>query len=225
MFLALLAGLLAGCVHVFTGPDHLAAVAPLSVGRARAWRTGAAWGLGHGCGVVLLGGVALAFRGLLPVDWISSWSERLIGLVLIGMGLWCLRLALSRRVHDHAHDHGGRSHSHFHVHTPGSSHPVGSQPPHRHTHAALVIGALHGFAGGAHLVGVVPALAFPAAGDAAGFLAGYGIGTVLAMSAFAAGVERVSRGSATRWPPGYRMWIGACGVTALSVGCCWAFLG
>ena len=34
-------GLLAGCFHVLSGPDHLAAVAPLALSsRTRAWREG-----------------------------------------------------------------------------------------------------------------------------------------------------------------------------------------
>jgi hydrogenase/urease accessory protein HupE len=40
------AGFLAGFLHVLSGPDHLAAIAPYSVdGRVRAWRTGVRWGL------------------------------------------------------------------------------------------------------------------------------------------------------------------------------------
>ncbi len=42
------AGLVAGFVHVLSGPDHLAAIAPYAVdGKSRAWRTGVRWGLGH----------------------------------------------------------------------------------------------------------------------------------------------------------------------------------
>ena len=51
MFAAALAGLTAGLIHVLSGPDHLAAVAPLANDRSRAWRTGFLWGLGHSGGV------------------------------------------------------------------------------------------------------------------------------------------------------------------------------
>jgi len=47
MLAATLAGLAAGLIHVLSGPDHLAAVAPLAGGRGRAWRAGFLWGLGH----------------------------------------------------------------------------------------------------------------------------------------------------------------------------------
>ena len=40
-----LTGIVAGIVHVLTGPDHLAAVAPLAVRRPkRAWLPGVRWG-------------------------------------------------------------------------------------------------------------------------------------------------------------------------------------
>jgi hypothetical protein len=49
-------GLTLGAVQVWMGPDHLAAIAPLAVRRARrAWLPGARWGLGHSAGVVLVG--------------------------------------------------------------------------------------------------------------------------------------------------------------------------
>ena len=224
MLLALFAGLLAGVVHVFTGPDHLAAVAPLSTGRAGAWRTGAVWGLGHSGGVLVLGLTALAFRDALPMDVISSWSERVVGLVLIGMGLWCLRLALRRRVHTHEHEHEGRAHAHYHVHAEAVPSSKDSRTPHKHTHAALAIGALHGFAGGAHLVGVVPAVAFPVMLEGATYLCGYGIGTIFAMGAFASAFGALSRKASTLDTPGYRRWMGACGGAALTIGGCWLFL-
>lgn len=52
--IVLLAGLAAGAVQVLTGPDHLAAVAPLSVAsREAAWKAGLRWGRGH-CAVGVL---------------------------------------------------------------------------------------------------------------------------------------------------------------------------
>ena len=52
---ALLAGFAAGLLHVFSGPDHLAAVAPLASNRARGqWLTGLQWGIGHTMGVLLI---------------------------------------------------------------------------------------------------------------------------------------------------------------------------
>ena len=48
----LIGGLFAGFLHVLTGPDHLAAVAPSAALRGMdAWRSGLRWRIGHSSGV------------------------------------------------------------------------------------------------------------------------------------------------------------------------------
>src|SRR5688500_9713340 len=103
------AGFIAGLVHVFSGPDHLTAVAPLSmVDRdKKSWLAGAKWGGGHAAGVVLIGTLLIFFRELLPLGQISAWSEQLVGFMLIAIGIWGARLALSKRLHVHEHQHEG----------------------------------------------------------------------------------------------------------------------
>ena len=79
--LALGTGLIAGTLHVVSGPDHLAALAPIAVqDRARGIRVGAIWGLGHGLGVCALGGLGIAFRQVIDVSLMSQWSERFVGI-------------------------------------------------------------------------------------------------------------------------------------------------
>jgi hypothetical protein len=57
-------GLVTGCLHTMTGPDHLASLAPLTIGSSRVHSTllGALWGAGHGSGQLLLGSVFLLFK-------------------------------------------------------------------------------------------------------------------------------------------------------------------
>src|SRR5215467_9705630 len=108
MILALIGGTVAGILHVWSGPDHLTAIAPLAVRRPRrAWVPGARWGLGHSAGVAVVGLLSLWLRDLLPLDLLSSWGERLVGVMLFGIGLWGLRKALSKQVHSHEHLHDG----------------------------------------------------------------------------------------------------------------------
>src|SRR4029453_11586897 len=96
--IAIFSGLIAGLVHVFSGPDHLAAVAPLSVAhREQTWTTGFRWGIGHAGGVLVIGLLSLLFRELLPLDLLSSWAERLVGVMLIGIGIWGFRRALENQ--------------------------------------------------------------------------------------------------------------------------------
>src|SRR4029079_8802240 len=101
------AGLLAGLLHVFAGPDHLAALAPLSLkaGR-RAWAVGLRWGLGHSSGVLVVAAVAFVLRQVVHLEAWSGWGERLVGVTMIGLGLWGLRSLFRERLHAHEHDHG-----------------------------------------------------------------------------------------------------------------------
>src|ERR1044071_390287 len=160
MIIVLLSGLLAGLIHVLTGPDHLTAIAPLAVRRPKgAWIPGVRWGFGHSAGVAVVGLLSLWLRDKLPLDFISSSGDRIVGVVLFAIGLWALRNALKHNVHAHEHQHGGETHVHFHVHDHYRKHE--SALAHRHTHTAFVIGTLHGRAGSSHLLGILPMLALP----------------------------------------------------------------
>src|SRR5262245_25180275 len=115
---AFIPGLLAGLIHVFSGPDHLAALGPLAVRRRRAaWSLGLRWGLGHSLGVAVVGVAALFLRRFLDLEHLRFWSERAVGVSLIAIGLWGCRSLLRDRVHAHPHRHAdGAEHVHFHVH-------------------------------------------------------------------------------------------------------------
>src|SRR2546429_1136483 len=166
--IAILTGLLAGIVHVWSGPDHLAAIAPLAVRRPKqTWIPGSKWGLGHSAGVAIVGVLSLLLRDLIPMDLISNWGERLVGVMLLAIGAWALRKAF--KVHAHEHEHDGDRHIHMHSH----SHKVAHQDPeahHGHTHAAFGIGLLHGLAGSSHFLGVLPILLMPTRVDAITYL-------------------------------------------------------
>ncbi len=85
------------------------------------------------------------------------------------------------------------------------------------------MGILHGVAGSSHFFGVLPALALPTRTAALTYIAAFGIGTVMAMTGFAAAVA--SAGAALR--PGaraHRAMLFAASVLALSVGAWWLFI-
>ncbi|MBI5774034.1 MAG: sulfite exporter TauE/SafE family protein [Verrucomicrobia bacterium] len=222
--LSIFTGFIAGTLHVVSGPDHLAAIAPLAADQRRgAWRTGLRWGLGHASGVVAVGMVSLLLREVFPLEKFSAGSEQLVGVVLIGIGLWGLRRVFRARVHTHEHQHDGRPHTHLHVHGRAAhgAHEAASAAPHAHTHAAFAVGALHGLAGSAHFLGVLPALAFSSGTDAVTYLACYGAGTVLAMSLFSSLVGWMSGAFAGRDGGPQRALMGLCSVFALVVGGFW----
>jgi hypothetical protein len=197
--------MLAGMVHVLSGPDHLAAIAPYAVtDKARSWWTGVRWGLGHSAGVLGVGLLALLARHSLPIEALSARSELAVGLALIGIGGWGLRAALRR--HDHP------------VHAPHHRHA------HGHAHAALAVGTLHGLAGSSHLLGIVPALALPSDASAGAYLLCFGIGSVAAMGGFASVVGWIADRPGAGGAGAQRTLLGLCSTVAILVGGFWLLL-
>ena len=189
--LTALTGALAGLIHVLSGPDHLAAVAPLAAAeRRRGWLAGCRWGVGHASGVVVVGVLAVMLRDLLPpIEIISAWSERLVGVALIGVGLWALHRSVRVR-------------------------------PAPHAHASFYFGVLHGIAGSSHFLGVLPALAFPTRSAALTYIGAFGAGTVIAMTAFAAVIGFTANGTRTH-PSAYRALMTTAALLAMAVGAAW----
>ena len=164
-------------------------------------------------------GSGLVVRGLLPVDLISNWSDRFVGALLIGIGLWTLRKALL--IHTHAHHHEGETHEHIHAHG-GSTTDEHAVKRHVHTHAAFGIGTLHGLSGSSHFLAIIPALAMPSAALAVVYLGCYGVGTVLAMILFASAINSLSMRFAGTAKV-YRGFLFTCSGVAVTVGCIWMF--
>lgn len=191
--LALLTGVAAGFFHVLAGPDHLAAVAPLAVDDDRAaWRAGLSWGLGHTAGVLLVGLLLLGFRELLPVAALSAWSERVVGVALVAVGVWGLWRARA----PHAH------------------HRVPAAP-------SFAMGTLHGLAGSSHLYGVLPSLMFATRADSAAYLGGFGAGAIGAMTAFSAVVGTVAVAAGQSHATVRRVVLYAASAAAVIVGGVW----
>ena len=181
--LIVITGALAGFFHVLSGPDHLAAVAPLAAADGRrGWLAGWTWGIGHAAGVVMVAVIAVLLRDALPpIEIISAWSERIVGAALIGLGLWALRRSV--RIEPAPHAHGTLAHDHLHDRRgPSWFRRLG------HAHASFCLGVLHGVAGSSHFFGVLPALALPTRAAALTYIAAFGVGTVAAMTIFAAAV-------------------------------------
>lgn len=195
-------GLLASMIHVVAGPDHIAAVGPLALrAKSRSWFIGMSWGIGHVAGMLLLGLIFFFFKDAFPIGFISENSERIVGLLLIFIGLWAISKIKGLKTHKHAHDHKHQSngdtvyvhrHSHDHnqIHTHGHEH--GDIQDHKHLEkiikqsywAAAGIGIIHGFAGVSHIISMLPTLAFESNFQSISYLIGFAIGTIFAMVAF-----------------------------------------
>jgi len=220
---AIVTGMLAGAAHVWGGPDHLAAIAPLAARRpVRAWMPGVRWGIGHSAGVALVGLLTLWLRDALPLEFLSIWGERLVGITLIAIGFWAIRRGMGTTIHVHEHEHDGDRHKHIHAHQPGHTHPLSRA--HQHTHAAVGIGILHGLAGSAHFLGILPALAFPTRTEAAAYLLAFAVGTVLSMAMFSGVIGAAAKRCSHRGTQVYRRFLSVCGGAAMLVGGVWIAL-
>ena len=84
---------------------------------------------------------------------------------------------------------------------------------------AAAVGVLHGVAGSSHFLGVLPALALPSAAASLGYLAGFALGTVVAMSGFAHGLGFIA---GSEDAPRHRRWLlTASSAAAIAVGIVW----
>jgi hypothetical protein len=141
---------------------------------------------------MVIGLLLIAFRQVLPIEEISAYSERIVGVALLMVGAWGFLRARAPQPHIH---------------------PAPS--------ASFAMGALHGLAGSSHLFGVLPALALPTQLAAFSYLGGFGLGAVLAMTAFSAFVGAVSVSAARRGVNAYRGVLYACSLSAFLVGGFW----
>jgi sulfite exporter TauE/SafE len=202
----LIGGLFAGFLHVLMGPDHLAAVAPSAALRGRdAWRSGLRWGIGHSSGVLCVGIALILLRQLIDITKYAWIGERLVGVALIAIGIWGIRVLMNNR--ELSLTASGDSHHHHAERT------------------ALGVGVLHGLAGGSHLFGVIPALALPSIGLSATWLVLFGVGTVVAMVTFTSILGFIVHGMSQRFDRLYRGALCTCSVVAIGIGCWWLFLG
>ncbi len=189
MLIALGAGLAVGLFHVLSGPDHLGAIAPMaSIERQRVWAIGLRWGLGHTLGLVLVAAAAAFVTHMAFVDSMSAASERFVGLMLLaiaGWGFWrCYRATIAKEINTNQNSHS-----------------------HKKCFAPYAIGVLHGCAGGSHVVAIFLALAFPTVAGVMTYLVGFVAGSILAMTAFAAGLGYVTghRGMTPRLQHGFML--------------------
>ncbi|HSC58370.1 MAG TPA: hypothetical protein VLC11_02310 [Gemmatimonadales bacterium] len=206
--------------------DHMLAVTAF-VSRRPALATaagfGARWGLGHSISVCLAGGVLLGVGVRWPERY-DSLGEVVVGLLLVGLGLWALRSA--SKLHLHAPDgHGDHAHLHHHGH-PGAGHahphaaPAAAHP-HDHRHGITWVGMLHGLAGTAGVVALVPVTLIASRLVGLGYLVAFGVGVTAGMTLFAFVAAAAMRAAASRSIAWGRRIAATVGLAGVIVGAWW----
>jgi len=195
---------------------------------------GLRWGLGHSLAVFVAGGILIATGLRWPAGY-DQLGEGLVGGLLVAVGIWAMLRARKLHLHapeehgDHAHLHAHRAaataHTHGHhehaapVHPPLGHHH--HHAPHRERHGITVVGLMHGLAGTSAVVALVPVTLMDRKIVGLGYLVAFGLGTIVAMTAYAvvaaAALRRASEGS-LKWG---RMLGRFVGMGSIGVGLWW----
>lgn len=146
-----------GLVHALDA-DHLSTIGGLAVnGRAGSVRAYAIrWASGHALALSLIGGLVLGL-GLWGLTAVSRYAELAVAATLVAIGAHALRRAVAER------RAGGRARDE-------------TQAP-RHTHrASWFMGVLHGGAGSASVLALVPLAAYGSLASSAAYLGAFSLG-------------------------------------------------
>ncbi|PHT97863.1 hypothetical protein BC332_33231 [Capsicum chinense] len=190
------AGFFAGCLHTLSGPDHLAALAPLSIGRTamESAAVGALWGCGHDAGQLIFGLLFLVLKDRLHIEVIRTWGTRVVGLTLLVIGAMGIKEASEVPTPCVALENGDCDVSVYEgIDTPivGKKKKIGL--------ATFATGIVHGLQPDA-LMMVLPALALPSRVAGAAFLGMFLVGTVMAMGSYTVFIGSCSQALKDRVP-------------------------
>ena len=221
MFGILGLGFLLGMQHALEA-DHVAAVSSIAARRSDVGdivKHGLTWGLGHTLTLFLFAGAALMLGSAIP-EHLERPIEGAVGIMLIGLGAHVLWRLWRDRVHFHAHRHDdGTVHVHAHSH-------AGETAPHAaaaHVHAhgfrwrTLLVGLMHGMAGSAALL-VLTVTQAPNAAIGLGYVALFGIGSMIGMGALSMVIAVPLAISARRLTLANRTLQGAVGIVTITIG-------
>ncbi|XP_061372455.1 chloroplast protein FOR GROWTH AND FERTILITY 2 [Gastrolobium bilobum] len=188
-------GFFAGCLHTLSGPDHLAALAPLSIGRTRieSAAVGALWGCGHDAGQVIFGLIFLLLKDRLHIEIIRTWGTRVVGLTLLIIGAMGIKEASEVPAPCVALENGECD---VDVYESLNNPTVGKK---KIGFATFATGIVHGLQPDA-LMMVLPALALPSRLAGAAFLVMFLLGTVVAMGSYTVFIGSCSQALKDRVP-------------------------
>lgn len=213
VLILLAAALPLGVLHAFD-PDHLLAVSALvsrsdakgqkgdaKASRRQAWRYGLFWALGHGGLLCLIAMATIVFHWALP-EALPLWAERFVGVILIVAGASMLLALLKGHALTEPHRHGLVS---------------GERAP-------FAVGMVHGLAGSAAMLAVVPVtLQSPSAG--LGYVLVFSLGVMAGMMGFGLLFGQIQIWLTTMVPRVVNGVRGAIAALAIAMGVIWLQAG
>ena len=192
-----------GLLHAFDA-DHVMAVSALSTRKPSFLRSlyfSASWALGHG-GVLLFAGLLLFGLGFAIPDSLVHLAEASVGILLVGLGLWCFYRFRQQNLQLLQHSHDGVVHTHWHTKGHAKTHAEGdvakqavetSENQLKEAHAPMMVGMLHGLAGSAPALALVPAVAEGQIEIAIVYLLLFSFGVMCAMLVFGSSLGLLQR--------------------------------
>lgn len=155
LIMPLVLALAYGMFHALDA-DHIMAVTGLydSQGKNNSIRLCLSWAIGHGAVLLLAAMVTYVLGVAIPAEF-SIYAEYLVGVLLIVIGAVMINDIRRMKLHLHFHRHDGMpQHAHWHKH----SAPAGKSNniKHNHDHRAVFVGVVHGAAGSAPLLAMLP---------------------------------------------------------------------
>ena len=178
-----------GILHALDA-DHIMAVSGLASTRVslrNSLQFCFRWAAGHGLSLLIIGSCVYLLGMAIPHS-LSHYAESAVGVMLIIIGLWIIWELKIKNAHLHFHRHDGLpDHAHWHAHDRNYNYHNfnhHSKDPHIHKHNAVIVGVLHGTAGSAPLLVLIPLakLGSPVYGIA--YLVVFSAGVLMAMIAF-----------------------------------------
>lgn len=165
-----------GLLHALDA-DHIMAVSGLAAKRPSfrdCIRFCFHWATGHGLALAVIA-ASVYLLGLAVPEQLSAVAESLVGVILIMLGLWTIKdikqkgLTLS-----------------FHKHEPDIHHAHWQKGDHNKVqdHSALLVGLLHGTAGSAPLLLLIPLSKMGSASHAMAYVLLFGLGVIISMLIF-----------------------------------------
>ena len=173
-----------GMLHALDA-DHVMAVSGLTSSRpglkssiSFCWR----WAVGHGLILLSVAITVYVLDMAIPVQ-MSQLAENLIGVVLVVIGLLVLFDLYKRKAHLSFHHHQGM-HGHIHWYVPHDESVKSDTSSTHHDHRAVLVGMLHGLAGSAPLLAIIPVTRSDNAWIALLYVLLFSIGVVFSMLMF-----------------------------------------
>lgn len=210
-----------GLMHALDA-DHVMAVSALSNQNPSFFKTlwfSANWAIGHG-GVLLISGGILFGLGMRIPQLLQHVAEMSVGLLLIAIGLYTFWQFKQQKVSMTVHHHGNIQHSHWHDH----QHLESAQlKPTKDTHLPIMVGSLHGLAGSAPALALIPVASQGDMSTITMYLLVFSLGVMLSMMLFGlclGSIQRFLKNGYQRAQYWSQRFIA---ITSMLVGCFWLY--